>query len=200
MVERNHAGLARDRACTAMRSARPKALKTVSHWWWALWPLRLSMCRLTPAWLTKPWKNSKTSWVSSAPIMPAVKGTSNVQPGAAGEIDHHAGQRLVERHVGVAVAGQALLVADRLGKGLAQGDAHVLDGVVAVDVQVALGLDLEVDSAVAGDLVEHVVEEADAGVELTLPLPSRSISTRILVSRVLRDDFGLPHCRMVVPG
>jgi hypothetical protein len=38
--------------------------------------------------------------------------------------------------------------------------------VVAVDVQVALGLDLEVDQAVAGDLLEHVVEEADAGGKL----------------------------------
>ena len=35
-----------------------------------------------------------------------------------------------------------------------------------VDVQVALGLDREVDQAVAGDLVEHVVEEADAGGDL----------------------------------
>jgi hypothetical protein len=31
--------------------------------------------------------------------------------------------------------------------------------VVGVDVQVALGLDLEVDHAVARNLVEHVVEE-----------------------------------------
>src|SRR6185369_6264552 len=42
----------------------------------------------------------------------------------------------------------------------------VLDGVVAVDVQVTLGIDLEVDRAVAGDLVEHVVEEADPGRDL----------------------------------
>jgi hypothetical protein len=107
--------------------------------------------------------------------MPAVKGTSNSSPGRP-EIDHHARQGLVEGHVGVAVAGQALLVADRLRKGLADGDAHILDGVVAVDVQVADGFDLEVEAAVAGDLVEHVVEETDAGVELTLAAsrPGRS--------------------------
>jgi hypothetical protein len=46
---------------------------------------------------------------------------------------------------------------------MAQRDAHVLDRVVAVDMQVAIGLDLEVDQAVAGHLVEHVVEEPDAG-------------------------------------
>src|SRR5574337_753024 len=40
---------------------------------------------------------------------------------------------------------------------------------VTVDVQVAGRLDLEVDQPVARDLVEHVVEEADAGGELRLP-------------------------------
>ena len=39
---------------TAMRTARPKALNTVSHWWCALSPCRLSMCSVTPAWLEKP--------------------------------------------------------------------------------------------------------------------------------------------------
>ena len=35
-----------------------------------------------------------------------------------------------------------------------------------VDVQVALGVDVEVEHAVARDLVEHVVEERHAGGEL----------------------------------
>ena len=60
---------------------------------------------------------------------------------------------------------QALLVAHGQRHRLAQGDAHVLDGVVAVDVQVADGVDVEVDQPVASDLVEHVVEEADARLE-----------------------------------
>ena len=45
-----------------MRSARAKALNTVSHWWCALSPRRLSMCSVTKAWLAKPWKNSCASW------------------------------------------------------------------------------------------------------------------------------------------
>jgi len=49
---------ARGSGVSAMRMARAKALKTVSHWWCALSPFRLSMCRLTSAWLLKPWKNS----------------------------------------------------------------------------------------------------------------------------------------------
>jgi hypothetical protein len=87
----------------------------------------------------------------------------HVQPGAAGEVDHHPAQRFVERHIGVAVAAQTAFVAHRQRHRLAHRDAHVFHGVVAVDVQVALGIDLQVDQAVAGDLVEHVVEEADAG-------------------------------------
>ena len=89
-----------------------------------------------------------------------------MQPGPAGEVDDDARQRLVERHIGVTVAAQAGLVADRLGHRLAERDADVFHRVVAVDVQVALGVDLEVDQSVARDLVEHVVEEADAGGQL----------------------------------
>jgi hypothetical protein len=40
---------ARSSGSAAMRSARAKALNTVSHWWWALSPRRLSMCTVTPA-------------------------------------------------------------------------------------------------------------------------------------------------------
>ena len=91
-----------------------------------------------------------------------------VQTGPAREIDHHARQRLVQRHIAVAVAGDAALVAHGLGHRHAQRDADVFDGVVAVDVQVALAFDVQVDQAVARHLVEHVVEEADAGGEFAL--------------------------------
>ena len=73
------------------------------------------------------------------PIIARVNGTWNSRPGPPGEVDHDARQRLVERHVGVAVADDALLVADRRLERLAERDADVLDRVVRVDVQVALG-------------------------------------------------------------
>ena len=44
-------------------------------------------------------------------------------------------------------------------------------------MQVALGLDLEVDRAVAGDLVEHVVEEGTPVLNRPTPVPSRLIFT-----------------------
>ncbi len=99
----------------------------------------------------------------------ALEVDAHVQPRATREVDHHARQRLVERHVGVAVAAQPLLVAHRLRDRLAERDADVFDRVVAVDVQIAVARDVEVDQPVAGDLVEHVVEEADAGGKLGSP-------------------------------
>ena len=59
----------------------------------------------------------------------------------------------------------ALLVASRLGERLTEGDADVLDRVVRVDVQIALGVDIEVDEAVARDLVEHVFQKWNPGLE-----------------------------------
>jgi len=54
---------------------------------------------------------------------------------------------------------------------LAEHDAGVLDRVVHVDVQIALGLDGEVEAAVAGEALQHVVVEADAGGDMRLPGP-----------------------------
>ena len=93
-----------------------------------------------------------------------------VQERPAGEVDDAARQRLVERDVGVAEADDALLVAERLLERLAQHDAHVLDRVVRVHVQVALRRDLQVEAAVGRERRQHVVEEADARRDLRPPV------------------------------
>jgi hypothetical protein len=100
--------------------------------------------------------------------MPLLNGTCITSPGRPEKSTPRATECLVQRHIGMAVAADALLVAHRLGHRLAQRDAHVFDRVVAVDVQVAFGLDVQVDQAVAGDLVQHVVEKGDAGGQLGL--------------------------------
>ena len=79
------------------------------------------------------------------------------QSRTAREVDHHARQRFVERHIGVAVTAYAILGAERLDEGLAERDADVLDGVMRVDVQIAPGFDFEVERAMARDLIEHVI-------------------------------------------
>ncbi len=52
---------------------------------------------------------------------------------------------------------------------LAEGDADVFDRVVLIDVQIALGLHVQIDRRVLGQQREHVIEEADAGGNLALP-------------------------------
>ena len=91
------------------------------------------------------------------------------QARAPGKVHHHPGKRFVEGHVGVAVAEYAALVAHRLGHGLSQDDADVFDGVVGVHVEIAVGLDNEVDTAMAGHLVQHVLEERYSGIERRMP-------------------------------
>ena len=63
----------------------------------------------------------------------------------------------------VGITGDALHVAERLFQRLPDRDADVFGGVVVIDVQVALGLDREVDARMARQKLEHVVEEADSG-------------------------------------
>jgi hypothetical protein len=61
------------------------------------------------------------------------------------------------------VTSDAALLAERLGKRLAKHDAAVLDRMVEINVEVALGAEFDIDQGVARQLLEHVVEKADAG-------------------------------------
>ncbi len=87
----------------------------------------------------------------------------------------------------MAITPDAALVADRLRERLAEHDADILGRVMEVDVQVALGADVEVEQRVAGERGQHVVEEADPGGRpARCPVPSRSSRSVIWVSEVLR--------------
>ena len=88
------------------------------------------------------------------------------EAGSAGKVEDDAAQCFVERDVGVAVAADAGFVAQRLFQRLAEGDADVFDGVVVVNVGVTFAGDVEIDHAVAGDLIEHVFEEGHACIEV----------------------------------
>ena len=115
------------------------------------------------------------------------------QSRSPGQIDHHARQRLVERYVGMAVAANALLVADGSGQRLAERNADVLDRMVGVDVQVAGGRNLQIDHAVPGYLVEHVVEETDPGGDpRTAPAIEIELHPNLSLERVALN-FGAAH-------
>src|SRR5439155_27141316 len=88
-----------------------------------------------------------------------------LEPGPPREIDDDARERFVERNVGVAIAPNARLVAKCLLDRSAERDADILDRVMRVDVQVAVRANVEIDQAVAPDLIEHVIEKRHAGGE-----------------------------------
>src|ERR1019366_6013600 len=85
------------------------------------------------------------------------------QGGTSAEIDGDHGEGLVHGHDEIAGAVDALAIAQRFGEQLAEHDADVFHGVVLVHVEIALGLQGEVEAAVLGEQLQHVVEEANAG-------------------------------------
>ena len=86
----------------------------------------------------------------------------------------------------MAEAHDALLVAEGLLQRLAEGDAHVFHRVVGVHVQVALAPHVEVEAAVGGEGSEHVVEEADSGLDPRAAFAVEVRDRAMSVSRVLR--------------
>src|SRR5262249_7559149 len=85
---------------------------------------------------------------------------------AAAEIDRCQSQGLIHGHKKVTGAHDSPFIAQRVAKGFAQCDADVLYGVVLIDVEITLGLDLEVESAVTGEQFQHVVQKTYSGLHL----------------------------------
>src|SRR5277367_2531790 len=82
---------------------------------------------------------------------------------AAADIDNRSADGLVERYGRLAEALDSGAIAKRLAKGPAYYDADVLDRVMVVYVQIAAGLDLQIEKSVAREALEHVIEERHAG-------------------------------------
>jgi len=68
----------------------------------------------------------------------------------------------------MAIASNARLVANCSSNRLAKRNAHVLDGMVCINVQVTLCLDIQVNQPVPGNLVQHVVEKGHARIQRLL--------------------------------
>lgn len=88
------------------------------------------------------------------------------QKWTVGEIKRDAGQAFIHRDHGVAIAVDPGLVTQSLFQGLAESEACIFHGMVGIDMEIAFGLNREIDQAVAAQLVEHMIEEADARVNL----------------------------------
>jgi hypothetical protein len=72
-------------------------------------------------------------------------------------------QGFVHRHDEVSGAVDSFAVTQGFGKELAYDYANILHGVVLVYVQIAHGFEFEIEAAMFGEELEHVVEEADSG-------------------------------------
>jgi hypothetical protein len=91
-----------------------------------------------------------------------------VRPAAQVNRGHR--ERLVHGHHEVAGAVDAALVPDRGQHRFAERDADVFDGVMLIDIEIAAGLNLDVESTVTRHQIEHVIEEPDPGIVLKAAL------------------------------
>src|SRR5581483_9012083 len=57
-------------------------------------------------------------------------------------------------------------IAQRLRYRLAERDADVFHRVVLIDIEIALGVERQIERAVPREQLQHVIEEADAGADL----------------------------------
>ena len=132
---------ARGSIATAARSARARPLKQNSAIWWSLRAVeRLDVQRHAGVHRERLEPLLHQLGVERADLVARELGLEH-EKRPARNVDRHARQRLVHRHVHVGVARDALHVAERLLHRLAERDADVLGRVVLVDVQVALRLD-----------------------------------------------------------
>ena len=116
-----------------------------------------------------------------------------LKPGTTGEIDDNTRQGFVERHVAMAVTSQAFFVAPGLGQRLAKGDADIFNRVVCIDMQVANGLNVQIDQTMTSDLIQHVIEKRDAGGKFSLPGAIKVETNSNLRFERIACNFGLPH-------
>ena len=68
------------------------------------------------------------------------------------------------------VALYAASITHCFGEGLTQGNADIFHGVMRIDVQVAIGLNVEIDHAMASNLIEHMLQKRESGIKLRITL------------------------------
>ena len=102
----------------------------------------------------------------------------------------------------MSVAQDALLVAHRLRERLAQGDADILHRVMGIDMQIAFGVHFDIHHPMTGDLVEHVLEEGHAGLEVGLAAAVEIHADRDLRLKGVACDrcLAFSHCLLRVFG
>jgi len=116
------------------------------------------------------------------------------EEGPPAEVERYQYQRFIHGYQHASVPVYASFVAQGLGEGHTQADAHVLDGMVAASVQIALGLHGQIERPWPARSSSMWSKNPSPVAMEALPEPSRSSLTTTLVSRVLRSivAFRLP--------
>ena len=122
-----------------------------------------------------------------------VQGSFHYGIAAAAPIQGHHRQGFVQGNDGVAHPADAAHFAQGLMKGPTQQDGYILDQVMPADMGIPLGCEGQVKQAVPGNLADHVIQKAVAGVDLILPLP-------VEVDRHLDGGFGGFPLQRRLPG
>jgi len=100
----------------------------------------------------------------------------------------------------MSVAHNSRLVADGFAEGLTQGDTDVLHSVVGIDMQIAPGLHPEIEKAMPGYLIEHVLKKGQTGGKVPL---ATSIEMEVHPDRGfggLTVHVSLAHTAMIRPA
>ena len=113
---------------------------------------------------------------------------------AAGDIQRTETERLVHRHERLSKTRDTRLVTDALRQCLTERDAAVLDRVMTVHLEVSLAGEREAEARMHGKAVEHMVEKADAGVDLAFAALERQLKRNVGFLG-LSFDFSGSHCR-----
>ena len=103
------------------------------------------MCRVRPLLLTTATKKFLDQFgvVAADPL--GWNFQAGGEMGPTGAIQDHLHQRLIEGRHEMAEALDTTAIAEGLGQGLADGDAHVLVAVVVIDMGVAACTDLQIE-------------------------------------------------------
>ena len=83
-----------------------------------------------------------------------------------GAVQCHLHQSLIQGRYELSESMDSAPITQSLGQGLAQSDAHILVGVMVVDMRVTNRMDIEINQAVAADLVKHVIQKRHTGAHL----------------------------------
>ena len=76
---------------------------------------------------------------------------------------------------------------------LPEHDADVFHRVVLIHIQIALGVQLQIEAAMLGEQLQHVIEETDTGGDLVAAVPFDLQDPLICVSFVIALDASRSH-------